>query len=1100
MKTIFAAFARNTVFANIVFVLFIVTGLIAAFNMLRESFPEFSLDMITVNVVYPGADPEEVEEGISRKIEEALEGIEGIKEYTTNSSEDVCTAMIEVSEDYDVDEVLDKVRTNVSAISTFPTDAEKPVIAELTIKQFVSLVYLSGDMDERRLKEWAERIEDDLTQIPEISQVAQYGARDYEISIEVSEERLREYGLTLAQVAGAVRQANLNLAGGVIRTRGEEIRVRTVGRRYTGREFASIVVLASPDGQVVTLDRIATIKDGFREDPMFATINGEPSAMMIVFKTKEEDALAISKAVAKYVAEKSQTLPPGATIKVLWDATDMLSARINLLIKNGLIGLMVVFILLWMFLNARLSFWSGMGIPISIAGALALIWAMGGTINMISLFGLILVLGIVVDDAIVVGEAIFVHRKMGKPPLRAAVDGVCEVGMPVVAAVITTIVAFIPLAHVGGIMGKFIAIMPVVVISCLAVSLLECLFLLPAHLSHLPDLNKKARRKDRLFRRLEFIHRMTSEGMERFVDKVYDPLIRKVLQWRYVSLCAALMVLLMTIGLVAGGIVKFIVFPKVDGFIMTANIKFPNGSPYEVTRDAIGQIEEALLELAEKTETASGDPLLVDRLTLIGQTLQQIRERGPNVGSVQAILLDSEKRGKHYEELIVEWEKEIGVIPGVESLTFEGMAHGPPGAPIEVWLQGRDMDVILAASGELMERLGEFDGVHQITSDHSPGKNEMRLSLKPEARTLGLTVDDLARQIHAGYFGVESLRLQRGKHDIRVRVRYPSDERRRLSDIEQIRIRTATGYEVPLLSVADISYAPGWSTITRTNGMRRVAVTAEVDTKKANTSEIFAQLESSFFPKLKGSYPGLHVALKGEKKKMADSFGSLKVGFPIAVLGIFIIVATIFRSYVQPFIILFTVPFGIIGGIVGHLIFGYNLSMMSLFGMVALSGVVVNDAIVLIERINENLADGMSFFDAIANGGKRRFRAIFLTSLSTIGGLAPMIMETDFQARFLIPMAVTVAGGVAFATVLTLVLIPSLLVILNDFRRVARYVKNQTWPTREEVEPATRRFRPEKEAPETMPNETAIPDIPFSNIQKIGSGMAYEHQKVATER
>lgn len=1060
MKKVLAAFARNTVFTNIVLVMIFVAGWFATQSMIRETFPEFSLDMVIVSAPYPGADPEEVEEGISRKIEEAIEGVEGIKLYTTESRENQGSANIEVKENYAVNEVLDDVRTKINAISTFPVDAEKPVIYELTLKDPVIMLYLSGDMSERRLKEWSEQLKDEIQQLPPVSQVGIFGTREYEIGIEVSEQRLREYGLSFDQVTDAVRRSNLNLAGGTIRTKGEEIRIRTMGRKYSGPELSSIVVLATPKGDVITLDRVAQIVDGFSEDPIDATINGDPSVMLIVYKTKEEDSLAISKAVQKFVDAKNDILPAGANLKVLYDNTNMLRDRINLLLKNGIIGLSIVFALLWMFLNLRLSFWGGMGIPISIAGALAIVWALGGTINMISLFGFIMVLGVIVDDAIVVGEAIYVHRKSGKPPLQAAVDGVCEVGMPVVAAVVTTIVAFIPLAYVGGIMGKFISILPVVVISCLAVSLVECLILLPAHLSHLPDLNAEEQNMSKLQRRIDVVHRITSRGLEWFVKNMYYPFLRHALNWRYVSLCTAIAVLMITVGLVRGGIIKFQVFPSIDGFIMTSQVEFPAGTPPAVTRSALDQVEGALLRLAEKSQTKSGEPLLEDRLTLVGGTLSDIPSYGPQYGAVQAILLPSERRGIHVDDLMVAWEKEVGRISGVKSLTFEGLSAGPPGAPIEVWLQGNDMDHILAAADDLMARLSKFEGVYQIRSDFPPGKNEMRLTLKPEARALGLTVNDLARQVYAGYYGDEAVRLQRGRDDIRVKVRYTADERSRMSDLERVRIRTPEGHEVPLFSVAEVSLSPGFSTITRTDGLRRVTVSADVDTNKANANEIFAALIKNFFPALKDNYPDVRVALQGEQKKMRESFSSLYVGFPLAVLGIFIIVATMFRSYAQPFVILFTIPFGIIGSIWGHLLLGYDLSIMSIFGMVALTGVVVNDAIVLIERINENFAEGLPFFEAIRTGGVRRFRAIFLTSLSTVGGLAPMIMETNMQAKFLIPMALSLASGVAFATVLTLVLIPSLLVILSDFRRLVFRYKYGHWPTsREEVEPARTRYQ-----------------------------------------
>ena len=830
-----------------------------------------------------------------------------------------------------------------------------------------------------------------------------------------------------------------------------------MGRKYTGEALSSIVVFARPEGEIITLDRVAFIKDGLREDPINALINGEPAVMLIVYKTREEDALVISAAVQQFISQKQKHLPDGSNIKILYDNTDMLRSRIDLLSKNFIIGMMIVFLVLWCFLNARLSFWAGMGIPISIAGALATLWAMGGTINMVSLFGLIMVLGIVVDDAIVVGEAIYFHRRQGKPPIKAALDGVSEVGMPVIAAVITTIVVLIPLFFVGGIMGKFIAILPAVVIACLVVSLLECLLLLPAHLSHLPDRPATHKNLNPLTRRLEVVHRLTSSGMEWFVARMYTPLLSKVLYWRYISFSIAITILLLTIGLVKGGILQFEVIPEIDGFVMTSTVEFPAGTPPAVTEQAIKQIDTALLRLAEKTHTRSGDPLIENRMALVGQTMEAMPRSGAHFGSVQTILLDAERRGIHSKDLMVQWEKEIGPIPGIKSLTFTGLDAGPSGAPIEVWLQGRDMDDMLTAADDLMDRLRNFEGVFQVRSDFSPGKTEMRLELKPQARTLGLTVDDLARQIYAGYYGDEAVRLQRGRDDIQVKVRYTADHRSRISNLERVRIRTRNGHEVPLMSVANISFAPGYATITRTNGMRRVAVSADVDTNQANTNEIFSELASNFFPQLTRRYPGIQVALQGDQKKMRESFGSLFVGYPLAILGVFIIVATMFRSYVQPLVILFTIPFGIIGAVLGHLLLGYDLSIMSVFGMVALTGVVVNDAIVLIERVNENIAAGMPFFDAILSGGARRFRAIFLTSVSTVGGLAPLIMETDLQARVLIPMALSIAAGIVFATILTLVLVPSLLVLISDCRLLVHRLRYGYWPKRVNVEPARNR-------------------------------------------
>ena len=1060
MNTILTAFVRNHVFANIILVLIFLVGVLATKSMVRETFPQFSADWIVVTVAYPGADPEEVEEGISRKIEEALEDVEGIKEYGTDSRENVGVASILVKEGYEVAKVLDKVRNRIDAISTLPVDAERPVIEEMVIKDPVIMLGLTSNMPEKRMKEWAERIKDEIQQLADVSQVDVYGTRPYEIGIELSEAKLREYNLSFNDVVDAVRRSSVTLSGGNLLTTGEEIRVRTVGRKYTGAELASVVVLARPTGEVVTLDRLGHIVDGFTQDPIIARVNGKAAVFLSIMKTTEEDALKIAAAVNRFVSSKRSSLPDGSDIATIYDWSEMLNARINLLVRNGLIGLGIVFILLWMFLDLRLSFWAGMGMPISVSGALGVLWAVGGTINMISLFGLIMVLGIIVDDAIVVGEAIYVHRSRGEPPVQAAVAGVREVGLPVIAAVLTTIVAFIPLMFVGGIMGKFIAILPVVVIACLAVSLLECLSILPAHLGNLknlvPDLDAHSRNPFKQF--ANGMHRLTGNLMQWVIDRPYTALLKWVIHYRYFTVSFAILILIAMMGMVAGGILKFQLFPSFDGFVMTAVVEFPDGTPVDVTRKAVTHLEESIERVAARYDSRDGDSIIQYRLALIGQAIGILGQEGAHIGSVQVVLVDAEDRDARSHELLLDWEKETGTIPGTEAISFSEMEAGPPGAAIEIWLQGERIDRVLAASSVLQDALKGYGGVYQVQSDYRLGRSEIRLQLKPEARALGLTVNDLATQVYAGYFGAEAARIQRGPDDIRVRVRYAEAERQHVADLDKIRIRTPDKREIPLLSVATLSYGSGFTSINRKNGMRNVAVTAEVDPAAANAREIVQSLESGILNDIPSQFPGVFVSVQGEKKRTMESFTSLRFGFPLALLGIYIIVATIFRSYVQPLVILLTVPFGMIGALLGHLLMGIELSIMSMFGMIALTGVVVNDAIVLIESVNRHLSEGLPCFDAIGRGGRRRFRPVLLTSLSTVGGLTPLIIEKDFQAQFLIPMALSIASGVAFGTLVTLVFIPAVLAILNDVRCLLYFVRHRTWPAREAVEPAAHRL------------------------------------------
>ena len=1067
MRGFFTAFARNTVFANIVIFLIFFGGGMAVWQTPLETFPDLAVDMIGVQVVWPGADPEEVEEGICRKIEEAIGGLEGIKRYHTIADENVGFAQIEVDDHYEMEDVKERVRNAVESISTFPPDAERVLTQEIVFRINVTLLALaSDDMSERELKEYAETVKEEIRAIPGISQVVVLGERDYEIAIEVSETRLREYGLTFDQVALIVRANCLNVPGGIMRTRGEEIRLRTLGRKYTAEEFADIVVLARPNGDNVTLDRIATLKDDFTEESVISRFNGKRTAVIGVLRTTEEDTLGIDKSVRAYVADKQKQLPEGIELGCWARMAPMLQARIRLLVRNGLIGLTLVFILLWLFLDIRLSFWVGMGMPVSVMGALVILRGMDETINMISLFGLVMVLGIIVDDAIVVGEAIYVSRKNGAGPLEAAVNGVMEVGMPVVAAVTTTLVAFVPLFFVTGFMGKLIAVLPVIVIASLTISLIECLLLLPAHLSHLPD--PEARRGGTRGFGQRF-HRFTNEGLEWFVAHVYGPFITKVLRWRYVSLGVSVTIVLATWGLVEGGFIEFQFFPEIDGNSVAARVEFPSGAPLGVTKKAVLELEQAFRRVADKMKTASGDPLIENMFSLAGAMIGDKGESvlGTHLCTVRVELLDSAKRGIYFKELIAAWEEEIGAIPGAIAVTFTGDEISPPGAPIEVWLQGRDLDELQAASQDLKTKLTGYNGVYQIQDDFRTGKDEIKLRLKPEARMLGIMVAHLAQQVHAGYFGEEAIRLQRGRDDLRVRVRYPLEHRSRLSEFERVRIRTPYGFEVPILSVADVEYGPGYAAIKRTNSMRRIAVTAEVDPDKANANTIARELDREYFVQLRNAHPGVHVSLEGEQQSMRESLADLYVGYPLALLGIFIIIATIFRSYIQPIVIMVTVPFGTIGAIFGHMLMGFDITMMSLFGIVALAGVVVNDAIVLIECINNFIADGTPFFEAIRKGGARRFRAIFLTTISTVGGLTPLIIEKDFQAQILIPMAISIAAGVAFATLLTLLLIPCLLGILNDFRRVVFWLATGRWPTAEEVEPARKRKAGYGDAPAT---------------------------------
>lgn len=1074
MNKIIGTFARNTVFANIVLLMIFIAGGIASTKMIREEMPSMELEYITISVAYPGADPEEVEEGITRKIEEAIEGVEGIDTYSSTSAENICSVAIEVKKGYDAEKVKNDIKNKVDALSNLAEDAEIPVVSRPTLKKSVMTLFLTGDMSERRMKQWGERIKDEILRIPEISQVSVSTTRDYEISIEVSEDRLREYGLTISKVSEAISSSSINRSGGIIKTDKEEIRVRTLGRKYTGDDFASIVVLATSNGEIVTLGKIATIKDSFTEDKLKTLINGKPATLVDIYNTEMEDTIDIAHAVKNYLKEKEQTLPAGVEIGIFADNSITTQKTINILLKNGAIGLILVFAVLWLFLDTRLSFWAGMGIPISLFGGVFILWLTGNTLNMLTLFGLIMVLGIVADDAIIVGEAIYVQRKNGLPPLKAAIEGVSEVGLPVIAAVLTTVIAFVPFGQIDGVMGKFIVSLPVAVISCLMISLLECLILLPAHLSDLPDPNQTKKEQNLFFRTINRFHDFTSKGMERFSKNTYKHFVGKFLKFRYILLSSAIALLLITIGMFTGGLVKYDVFPGRDSVIITSEVEFPEGTPFEITEKAVKKLEDAARRLEEKTKTQSGAPLIKNIYSLYGQSpgsdIGSAGDTGSHLGGVQLTLLNSEERGVHANNLLIDWQNEVDSIPGVKSLTFSSAGGGPPGAPVEICVDGNELEQINRVSEEIKARIELISGVTQVYTDNSPGKNVISFKLKPEATSLGLTVSDLASQVYASYYGNEAVSVQRGDDDISVFVRYTEKERKQFSSLEQFRVRTSSGTEIPLSAVAELEYGPGYSQINRNNGYRRIKVSAKLDKSIIVAQEVISELKG-FLSDIEERYPDIMISLEGDSKRTQDSFASLYIWFPLAILGMFMIVATMFKSYVQPLLILTTVPFGIIGAVWGHIFMGQVVSMLSVFGMVALSGVVINDAIVLIDSINRNLKEGMDFFTSVSMGGARRFRAVILTSVSTVGGLLPLITETSPEAQMLIPMAISLAAGVAFATFLTLILIPCLMVILNDIRRVFSFLKDGEWKSREQVEP--------------MFNQNHKPELPNSEVQTI---------------
>jgi len=1059
MSNLFAKLYSHTVLATMVTAFILIGGIGCALLLVREGTPEISVDTILVEMRYPGADPYEVEEGIARKMEEAIDGLDGIKRYTTISVQNTCRVTVEVIEGYPMDKALDNVRNAIDSVSTFPPDAEPPIISEILIRDEVILIALWGNITERIGKETAERIKDELQALPDISQVSVSGVREYEIAIELSEEKMRQWGLSFEQIRQALQTGSVNLSGGTLRTKGEEIDIKAVGRKYTGEEFAKIVVLAKPTGEIITLDQVATIRDSFTEDSIIARFNGEPAVMIGVFKTDNEDAIRVAAAARDYVAEKAPTLPAGVHLTAWNDSTENINSQLRILISNGLQGLIIVVVILWLFLDTRLAFWAALGIPIGISGALIVLYLTGNSLNTMTLLGTILVMGIIVDDAIVISESIFYRRWNGEQGVAAATHGALEVAVPVLAAVSTTVIAFIPLFFIPSVLGKFVALVPVVVISALCVSLVEALTCLPAHLSHLPDPHRPPSLPGPL-RLGYYIRKGVNSGLAWFLDRIYRPAMLISLRYRYITLACAIAFLVFTFGgIVGGGFVKFVLFPEGDIPSLQASIEFPQGTPLNITVDAISKTEKALVEVAKQAEAEGHEPFIKNVYSLVGAGADvfDARASGPYTGVIRVELTPSADRNIQAREIVARWEKATGPVTGAVSQAFGTLEFGPPGAPIQIWLKGDDIEEMKAASAEFKEKLGTYDGLYQIEDDFREGNRELQIDLKPEARGLGLTLDDLASQVYAGFYGAEAFRVQRGRDDIRVKVRYETGERDTIGGLEQVRIRTQDGLEVPFFSVADVKFGRSVANVTRVDGRRNISVSAEVNEARGNAEEVIADLRETFIPEFEQRHPDIAWSFEGAKQNSNDAIGAVLVSFPLAMLGIFVIVATTFRSYLQPLLVMVSIPFGMTGAIYGHWFMGMPLMLFSVFGMVALAGVVVNESIVLIEAYNNRLAKGLGLFDALIEAGQRRFRAIILTTSSTVGGMGPLIFETDFAARPLIPMALSLASGLLASTIMTLVLLPSLLAILNDARRVATFAIRGQWPSREEVEPGTRR-------------------------------------------
>jgi multidrug efflux pump subunit AcrB len=1038
MKDPIAWFANHRVAANLLMIGIVAGGLLTLPRITREVFPDITPEILTVRVDYPGASPNEVETTIVTRIEDAVEGLLGVRRVTSDASEGTALVTAELFTDADPARVLDDLKARIDAVPSFPEEAERPVVEWPLIRRHVINVAASGTSGERTLKNTAERVRDEIAALEGITHVEVSGARRDEISIEVSESALRRHRLTFDEVAEAVRRFSLDLPGGTLKTSGGEIRLRTLGQARSRSEFENVVLLSREDGTRLLLGDVAAVRDGFEEIDQDTRFDGEPAVLVRVFRVGTQSALAISDTVSKYVDAAEETLPASVSLTTWDDDARVLRGRIDTLTRNARTGFLLVLLSLALFLKLRLAFWVGAGIPVAFLGALWLMPLTGATLNVVSLFAFILVLGVLVDDSIIVGENVHTAQQQKRPGeslLEAAVRGTREVATPVTFGVLTTVVAFTPLLLVPGAAGTIWKQIPAVVIAALLFSLIKCYFVLPAHLGH----KERLRLPAKLSAALDAVPRHVGAGLERFVERVYRPLLERALAARGATLAAALAAVLVSFAAVRGGWLRTTFFPPVEADRVVASFELPPGTPFERTVAAVQQLEAAAEAVRAEVEAEGGVPVVEHVLGAAGQRLNRGSRAsfsggsGSNVGSVEVALVSAEAREVTADEFARRFREVTGPVPDAVELSFSSQLFSA-GNPIDIELRGRDVEALGAVAGAVREELAGYAGVRDVRDSFREGKRELELRLRPGAETLGLSVSDLGRQVRQAFFGEEVQRIARNGEDVKVMVRYPEAERRSLGDVESLRIRTSAGDAVPLWVVAEVTPTYGPTSIRRAVGARVVNVVADVDLSVTSAREVLDDIEGRFLPEVLSAYPGITYALEGEQREERESLRGLGRNSLFALLAIFTLLAIPLRSYAQPLVILSTIPLGAVGAIAGHALLGLPISFSSVIGMVALAGIVVNDSIVLVDWANRLQREGHAVAAAIRSAAASRLRPILLTSLTTGLGLLPLLLEQSVQAQFLIPMAVSIAVGVLAATLVTLLVVPAAYLVVEDLR------------------------------------------------------------------
>ena len=1047
MKTVINWFVNNIVAANLFMAMILISGYFTLPKILMEIFPAPVLDIISISIPYPGASPEDIEKSICTKVEENIAGIESVKKIRSTSLENQGLIYVELLPGEEISKAKEEITTNINSITTFPDQAEKPIISEYKIQSQVMQIAVSGDLNENSLTTISKRIQDEISILPDITLTTLAGIKSKEISIEISENQLRKYSLTFDQVIAAVRASSIDMPGGKIESRKNEYLIRTKGQANSGLEYENITIVTKSDGTRLKLGDIASIKDGFVDDAAVLNFNGYPTKLINVYRVGNQNAIKVSDSVNEYISNTQKILPEGVHLTSWNDESKILRGRIDLLMKNAKLGLFLVLIMLALFLKPKLAFWVSLGIPISFMGALLMLPYLDVSINLLSLFTFILVLGIVVDDAVIVGENIYRHIEKGVDLKTAASKGAYEVGVPVVFAVLTTIATFSPMLFVEGSVGRIWRIIPLVVIPTLFWSLIESLTILPAHLAHMKSSSSKNKLISEVSRRWGLFQSKVEYLLKSFIQNKYKPLLEKSVKNPFLTVSIFIFILLVNIGIIGGGWLKFSFFPPIEAEVIKVDVTFPLGTPIEITNDAIDRIERAAISTDEYFQKNKNQKLFVNTLASVG--MESINTAGQSAGPggsggvytfsshkgyIWAELVSGEERRVSVNDVVNKWREETGPIIGVKDIQFTASLFDP-GEPINIQLTGLDFKDLNIVVDRIKSHLKNYVGVFDIKDSYSDGKDQLNISILPEAENYGITNSSLATQVRQGFYGQDIQTIQRGRDEIKVNIRYPKGDRQRISNLENMFIRTPDGREIPFKLVGKIEESISSPSITRINRKRAINITADVDISKANSNEIVRNLQDNFLPDLLSQYPYVSYSLEGEQRQQNENLESLGNNYLLALILVYILLAIPFKSYIQPLVVMSAIPFGIIGAVVGHMLLGMNFTILSMIGIVALSGVVVNDSLVLVDFINRYHKKGKTIRDAAIESGQARFRPILLTSITTFVGLIPLLLEKSLQAQFLIPMAVSLGFGVLFSTFITLILVPNGVIIIDQIKQ-----------------------------------------------------------------